>query len=490
MVGFLFVPVLARRGKISCYDNKMKSKLVFWSGVGTVTGSNFMLEVPGASPRGTESGRVLVDCGLFQGGRESYERNKQPFPYDPKSIDVLVVTHAHIDHIGRIPKLVHDGFAGKIYSTIQTREIAALMFDDAIKVMGDEARKRQDNAPMYVQADVDRALSLWTGKEYHAPFEILPGLSVRLLDGGHILGSSMIEFTRKSGASGAARKIIFTGDSGNTPAALVRDTDPLTGAHYVVLDSTYGDRTHEPWAEGVKKLKMLVKETADKNGVLLIPAFSLERTHIILYELNNMIESGEVPAIPVYLDTPLANRLMPVYARAHHLLNEHVQKHLAAGDDIFDFPKLEVIRNTAESAAISHTKNPKIIIAGSGMSSGGRIPKHEIDFLPDPQTALLLTGYQSVGTLGRALEEGQKEVKIAGQPVRVRARIESIKNFSAHRDMDGLLSLVETAGEQLEKVFVVIGEPKVTTFLTQRIRDYLNINAVAPDAGKEYEIDF
>lgn len=476
------------------------AKLTFWSGVGEVTGSNFMIEFPGAGSTGARGARILVDCGLLQGGPGAYEFNKQKFPYEPSSAQALFITHAHMDHIGRVPKLVRDGFRGPIFSTPQTKEIAAIMYDDALKIMNAEAHRRNDHQPMYAQADVDRALSQWVGHPYHEKFSPVPAvpgaasaasaagapnISVQLLDAGHILGSAMIEFTNTQ----TGRKIIFTGDSGNSPAAIVRDTEPLTGANYVVIDSTYGDRTHVPWEEGRKKLRELVRKTIEQKGVLLVPAFSLERTHIILYELNNIFESGDLPTIPVYLDTPLANRLTPIYERSIELFNDGAKRHIASGDDIFKFPKLQTVRNTLESAAISHSANPKIIIAGSGMSVGGRIPQHEIDYLPDPKTIYVSTGYQGIGTLGRQLEEGAREVQISGQRVPVRARIEAINSFSAHRDMPGLLALAETAAKTVEEIFVVMGEPKASLFLTQRIRDYLDLNATAADRGKGYEIN-
>ncbi len=486
------------------------SKIFFWGGVGTVTGSNFILEVSAAGENSADSkiGRLMIDCGLFQGGGEAYAKNKEAFPYDPTQIQTLIVTHGHMDHIGRIPKLVHDGFAGKIISTPETKEIAGVMFDDALKIMTETAKQHGD-APMYARADVDKALLNWETHPYHEVFEPFAnslvnvpgnfGITARLLDAGHILGSAMVELTRKvaAGESGGAsdRKIIFTGDTGNTPASIVRDTEPLSGANYVVIDSTYGDREHEPWEEGTAKLKEVVKKTIEKKGVLLIPAFSLERTHIILYELNNMFEKHELENIPVYLDTPLANRLMPLYERSTALFNDKTQKIIASGDDIFQFPKLQMIKSPIESAKIERTANPKIIIAGSGMSSGGRIPHHEAIFLPDTNATLLLTGFQSVGTLGRQLEEGAKEVTIAGERISVKAHIESIKSFSAHRDVDGLLNLLETAVDSAgkptaEKVFVIHGELKVALFFTQRVRDYLGLKAEAPERGKGYEVDF
>lgn len=456
--------------------NEPKASVTFWGGAETVTGSNFIVEFPGL-------GNLMVDCGIFQGSYEAKSWNRENFPYDPAGIDYLFVTHAHADHIGRIPKLVRDGFKGKIFSTPQTREIAEIMFEDSLKIFASESKRDPKLVPMYESIDVENTMKLWDSHTYHESFETLPGVSVRFLDAGHILGSAMVEIAR------GGKKIIFCGDTGNPQSSIVKDTESIAGANFVVIDSTYGDRTHEPWNVGVAKLKDVVMDTIQNKGVLLIPAFSLERTQIILYELNNMIEAGELPMLPIYVDAPLANRLTPIYKKSVELFNNETQDRVRGGDDIFDFPKLNIVRSPEESSAISGTTNPKIIIAGSGMSVGGRIPGHEAEFLPDKNAILLLTGFQAVGTLGRALEDGAKEVNIMGRRIKVRARVESIKSFSAHRDMSDLLELLETAKGSAKKVFVVHGEPKTSLFLTQRIRDYLDMNAVAPEVGKRYEID-
>jgi metallo-beta-lactamase family protein len=473
-----------------------KSQLTFWGGVGAVTGSNFILELSADEKSGASnsSGKIMIDCGMFQGGGpEAYEKNKEKFPYDPASVDVLLVTHAHIDHIGRIPKLVKDGFSGKIFSTRQTKEIAALMFDDAIKIMNDQAKKRGESQTLYTQADATKALSLWETKKYREKFDVstresndspLHGIQVEFLDAGHILGSASIRLSR------AGRNIIFSGDLGNSPSPIVRDAESAKDAHVLVLDSTYGDRTHQSREDAEKKFLDTVSTIIKEKGTLLIPVFSLERAHIVLYQLNNLVEAGTIPAVPVYLDSPLANRLMPIYESSKDIFNDETKERFAGGDNIFDFPKLKVVASNMESDLLGKQPSPKIIIAGSGMSVGGRIPAHEKRLLPNPDTTLLITGYQSAGTLGRALLEGAKSVTIHGEPVEVRAKVKSIEGFSAHRDGDGLLEFVETGAETLEQIFAVHGEPKSCLFLVQRIRDYLGLNAVAPEKGKVYDIGF
>ncbi len=458
-----------------------------------VTGSNFKLEIPGASTDGN-AGTVMVDCGMFQGGAQAHEKNREKFPYNPSDVDVLLVTHAHIDHIGRIPKLVRDGFAGKIFSTPQTKAIATLMFEDTVKILAEEARRHGDGQPLYDQQDASKALSMWETRPYREAFEIFPEapadvkVTAEFLDAGHILGSAMVRLTRT--VDGKTRNITFSGDVGNSPSPIVRDAEPVTGANYLVLDSTYGDRNHESREDTEKKFAQIVKRVIAQKGTLLVPVFSLERAHIILFQLNNLVESGAIQPLPVFLDSPLAMRLTPIYQSSRELFNETAQKHFANGDDIFSFSKLKIVHNNGESSAIERVAGPKIIIAGSGMSVGGRIPAHEINLLPDPNTTLLITGYQSFGTLGRAIADGQKVVTITGQQVEVRAKIESVQGFSAHKDSEAMLEFVDTASETLEKVFVVHGEPKSALFLVQRIRDYLDVEAVAPERGKGYEIEF
>lgn len=475
---YIFLNPAVALAEVGWYDLPMsKSKISFYGGVGTVTGSNFLFEVDGA-------GKILVDCGMFQGSPQAYAKNLEPFGYDPKTVDVLLVTHAHIDHIGRIPKLVKDGFEGKIYSTSQTKDIAALMFDDALKIMEEEAHRSGTNQKMYDRSHVSKALSLWQTKKYHEHFEPLANVKTEFFDAGHILGSAMVKLSR------SGRTIIFSGDTGNSPSPIIADCESVTGANYLVLDSTYGDRRHESREEAEAKFISIVSECIKEKRTLLIPVFSLERAHIILYALNNLIEGGHISEVPVYLDSPLASRLLPIYAVSHELFNEKAQEQIRKGDDIFSFPKLKIVQSSFESGVIERSADPKIIIAGSGMSVGGRIPAHEINLLPSSKTTLLITGYQSVGTVGRALEEGAKRIYIHNQPVEVRAKVRGIEGFSAHKDSEALLSLVETAKDTLEHVFVVHGEPKASLFLIQRITDYLGLKALAPEKQKIYEINF
>lgn len=445
------------------------------SGVGNATGANFLLKTPKLL--------ILVDCGLIQGSRYAMEENRAEFAYDPAKIDYLLVTHAHMDHIGRIPKLVRAGFAGVIYSTVETKELAALMLEDAQALIAREARQSGLD-PMYEKEDVARALSLWKTIEYHETFQLAPEVSLYWKDAGHILGSAIIEVTLGEGDK--KTKIAFTGDLGNSPTPLLRDTEFVTDADYMVMESVYGDRNHEPKDVRSARLKSIVLETLQKGGTVVIPAFSIERTQIILYEINNLIESNVLPRVPVFLDSPLAIKVTDVY-RAHiEEFNDKTQGVIRAGDDIFNFPGLRIVRDHQESQTIDRMKGPKIIIAGSGMSVGGRVLHHETSFLDDPKSTILLVGYQVAGSIGRQIEDKRPSVTIDGAKVRVRARIEKISGYSSHKDSDNLVDFVGHALPKIRKVFVAMGENKSSAFLAQRLRSELGANAVVPERDIEY----
>jgi metallo-beta-lactamase family protein len=454
----------------------MSSTLGFYGGVGSVTGANFMLD--------TGEQAFLVDCGLVQGDRFAQQINAKDFAYDPAKVDVLFVTHAHADHIGRIPKLVRDGFRGKIYSTQATRDLAHIMFEDALHIMQHEA-ERDDRQPLYSGKDIERAMDMWKGVKYD---EVITqdDTKIRFTDAGHILGSAMVQMERYG------KKIVFTGDVGNIPQPLLSAPTVPTDFDYMVMESVYGDRVHEEVEERTALLKYHIEETIKKNGTLIIPAFSLERTQGILYEINNMIESGDVPSIKTYLDSPLAIRVTDVYRDSIEYLRDDVQQQIEGGDDIFSFEGLSFTETVKESKKIAAFGGPKIIIAGSGMSHGGRIRQHEQRFLREPSTTLLLVGYQTVGSVGRLLQDGAKQIWIDGTDVRVKARVETIRGFSGHADRNQLIDLVYngTKDYQPKQVFVTMGEERASLFLTQRLRDYLGVNAIAPEPNAEIEIDF
>ncbi len=451
------------------------AKLTFHGGVGMVTGSNFLLEHGNT--------KVLVDCGLFQGCSACEDENFEEFPYNPSSVDALFVTHAHLDHIGRIPLLVKRGFRGKIISTPPTKDIAELVFKDSISILEEEAHHNR-HTPLYDAHDVASVFTLWETTPYHK--ELVVGeLTVVLKDAGHILGSAMIEIREKN----SERKLVFTGDLGNIPSPLLNETEVISDATYLVIESVYGDRNHTHIKDRAHRLEDIVENTIRKKGVLMIPAFSIERTQEILFEIEKMVENRRIPSVPVFLDSPLAIKVTEVYKEYEEYFNKKATCKLNSKDGIFKFPGLHFARSKEASKEIARTPNPKIIIAGSGMSTGGRILFHERQYLSDPANTILFVGYQVPGSLGREIKDGARKVEILGKKVLVKAGVENIDAYSAHRDLDGLVDFVVHTADTVEKVFVVMGEPKSSAFLTQRLRDYIGVDALMPQKGETIEIN-
>ena len=452
-----------------------QSSITFYGGTESVTGSNFLFETGGL--------KILIDCGLFQGCRICGDLNIESFPYDPSSIDALFITHGHLDHVGRIPKLVREGFRGVIYSTPPTRDLGELVLIDSMGIMEKES-KREHTELLYNKEDIAKARGLWRAVPYHEPISLAEGVTVRLKDSGHILGSAMIELDRDG------KKIIFTGDLGNSPAPLLHDTETVSDADYMIIESVYGDRNHPSRAEQKGLLKQIIEETITSGGALMIPAFSIERTQVLLSELNELVEHKRIPPVPIFLDSPLAIKATAIYDKYEKYFNDKTKDIIKSGDDIFNFPGLKSTLRTEESKAINDVPNPKVIIAGSGMSAGGRIIHHELRYLRDPKSTLLLIGYQAPGTLGRELRDGAKEVTILGERVPVRANILEISGYSGHKDSDALVEFISHDKDRAQKIFVVMGELKSATFLAQKIRDTLSMEAIVPKKGEKIEILF
>lgn len=452
-------------------------KVTFYSGVGSVTGSNFLLE----TPNGTN---ILIDCGLVQGERVAMQENQQPFAYERSSISALIITHAHLDHVGRIPKLVKEGYLGPIYSTPETRELAELVLTDAVNILAIEARQ-QSIDPIYDADDVKAVFKAWKTFPYHKSFNIGSDTTITFKDAGHILGSAMIEVIVKASIE---TKILFTGDLGNSPAPLLCDSEDFGDIDYLVIESVYGDRNHESREQRLEMLKKVITDSINRGGTLVIPAFSLDRTQVLLYELNNLVENKEIPSVPVYIDSPMATKATEIYRASTALFNEKIQKQIQQGDDIFQFPRLQYTVSQNESRDIDRMKGAKIILAGSGMSVGGRVLSHEEAYLPHPENTILLVGYQSTGSFGRRLADGAKKVSFHGKEIEIKAKVMTLYGYSAHRDSDHLLESVSTASKRLKKVFVVMGEPGSSMHLAQRINDELGVSALVPEKGKTYDL--
>ena len=450
------------------------ARLTFCGGAGSVTGANFLLEIDGK--------KILIDCGLVQGLEIADELNWADFLYDPKDIDILFITHAHIDHIGKIPKLIHEGFKGKIYSTRPTRELTKPMLLDTANILS--KNKEFDLGGIYSEENINKIFLSWLSYDYHQVIDLTPDLKVVFKDAGHVLGSAMIEFSYKG------KKILFTGDLGNSPSPLLPDTEKVTDIDYLIMESVYGDRNHESRSDRRNMLAKVIKDNYKRKGALLIPTFSLERSQELLFELNNLLEEKKIPIMPIYLDSPLAIQLTEIFKNNKDYFNNTAKKVLSKDKYLFDFPGLHSTLHSDESKLINESPNPKVIIAGSGMSSGGRIVHHERHFLPDPNNTILLTGYQAVGTLGRFILDGVKRVRITGEDVEVRARVENILGYSGHKDSDGLLQFVSDLEEKVQKIFVVMGEPKSAMFLVQKIKDNLGLKAYAPMQGDSALLHF
>lgn len=455
----------------------MSLRLSFYGGAGKVTGSNFLLE--GAR------GKVLVDCGIEQGADFAEKAVYGPFPYDPKTIDTLVVTHAHLDHVGRIPKLVRDGFGGKIYMTPPTKDLAELILRDSAGILREEAARR-GVPPLYEEKDVDRTFHLIETLDYHTEKEVAPGLSAYLRNTGHILGSASVRIVDEDGVA-----VVVTGDIGNSPSPLLPDWEAVPDADAVVMESVYGDRLHTQKANRDALLKERLQKAVKRGGTILIPAFSLERTQLMLYELSNFFEAGDLPKIPVFLDSPLAIHVTEAYEKwGMTYFKPEAEDEMRREGSIFNFPFLKKTLSRTESMSIEQVPGPKIIIAGAGMSHGGRIGRWETRYLPNPSTTLFIVGYQAPNTPGRRMLEGARSVRLAGADVKIRAAIETLDGWSAHADRDELLKFAEAALSQKRPkiIFTALGEPSTERFLAQRIHDYLGARAVAAEYGETWEI--
>ncbi len=440
-------------------------KLHFCGGARTVTGVNYFLETKGA--------KVLIDCGLLQG--ESKEQ--KGFSYNPSEIEAVFITHAHLDHIGRLPELVKGGFKGKIFCTKPTIDLTEISLADSAEI--ERYRARENNRePSFTSEDIEKTMGLFEGVDYGKK-EKFNDISFCFRDAGHILGSAIIEFWAED------QKIVFSGDLGNPPVPLLRATEFIQEADYVVVDSVYGDRVHETKHQRRDILEDTIEETVARGGTILIPSFAMERTQEILYELNDLVENNRIPRIPVFIDSPMAIELTEVYKNHPEYFNKQATYLIKSGDDLFKFPGLKLTPTVDESKKINNVEPPKIIIAGSGMSTGGRILHHELRYLSDPRSAFISICYQAKGTLGRQIVGGAKKVRIYGQTIPVKLKVVAIGGYSAHADREDVYNWIskmvsQQEGRSLKKVFAVQGEEKASKAFAQIIKDRLGISAIVP----------
>ncbi len=448
-------------------------KISFYGACGEVTGSNYLIE--------TDSRKIILECGLFQGLEDSEIKNYRDFPYNASEIDAVIISHSHLDHIGLLPKLYANGFVGKIYSTYPTYDFANIFLQDAQKLQEGNLQTKNKHGLIYSLADVLGVIEHFEPKEYYEDFTVVDNIKAKFYDAGHILGSAIVELSIEG------KKIVFTGDLGNPPVPILRDTDFIDYADYVIMESTYGKRSHKGIKERSKILESLILDTIKNNGTLLIPSFALERTQQILYEINAMISDKKIPDIPVYLDSPLAIKVTKIYPQYEKYYDKEAKRRIKLGDDILHFPSLKICETVEQSKQIRHQLGPKIVIAGAGMSTGGRILFHERDFLSDSSTTLAVVGFQVKGTLGREIIDGARQVEILGDKINVKAKVVSIDSYSAHGDYN-FLTLWLSKIKAVKQVFLIHGEEEARENLSNIINSKLHIKTTLPIEKETIEI--
>lgn len=436
--------------------------------------------------------QILVDCGMYQ-GRDSDEINKKPFQFDPGQIQYLLLTHAHLDHSGLIPKLVKDGFKGKILTTSAAAELIEIMLYDSAHIQEKDAewltkksfRSGKDVVaePLYTTEDVQNCIPLFVKKEYSAIENLNDTIKYRFIDAGHILGSATLEIWYKDGD--VEKKIVFSGDVGKNGNPIIRDPEHVTEADYVLTESTYGNRFHKNLDESIKELEYAVKETFRKGGNVLIPAFSVGRTQDVLYILNELVREGKLHNLDVYVDSPLADKATKIYMA-------HPEYFDAEAVNSFKFKstagmKLHFTATVEESQQINKIKSGLIIIAGSGMCDGGRIQHHFKHNIWRPECSIIFTGFQVAGTLGRRIVDGAKHAHILGEDMAIRSRVYTIGGFSAHADQGELIEWLSTFTNK-PKVFIVHGEESVSLEFEKIVQSKLGLSTYVPHLGEELEI--
>lgn len=447
--------------------------ITFCGAAQRVTGSNYLIE--------TNSIKFLVDCGMFQGNIGAEQKNYEDFPYDPKKIDFVLITHSHIDHIGRLPLLYKRGFRGKIYSTKPTAEFAKIFLEDTANLSLEKSQETGQE-PLYEIQDVENVCKLFETYDYYQEFYPQGGINVKFYDAGHILGSAIIEVKAEG------KTVIFSGDLGNPPVPILRDTDFIEKADYIVMESTYGSRNHAPFETRQLELERVIENTIKNKGTLLIPAFAMERTQEIIYEINDLAKNNKIPQVPVYIDSPLAIKATAIYKKYPQYFDIEARKLMESGQNFFDSKNITLTDTREDSKKIDQDNLPKIIIAGSGMSNGGRILFHEKKYLPINSTTLLIIGFQVKGTLGGKLIDDEKKVNILGENIIVRANITEIEAYSAHADQQRLLYWLSKFNKGIKKIFLVHGEIESQDALLHKIQDEQGLEVEIPEESQSIEI--
>ena len=447
-------------------------KLTFYGGAKSVTGACYLLE--------DKHTKILIDCGLVQGSRVAEKENYKPFPFNPKEINYVFITHGHLDHVGRLPKLYRDGFRGLIFGTYPTRDFSELILYDSQSILGREAKSMRTKV-IYKESDVRGVMELFHGCDYGEKIKLNGNIVLNFKDAGHILGSAIIEL------SFGNIKIVFSGDLGNPSSSILKPTEWVKGADYLIMESLYGDRLYNGNNKKIA-LERILEDTINKGGVIMIPAFAIERTQEILYELNELAENRRIPRVPVFLDSPLSIEATAIYKRYSQYYNESANELIKSGDALFNFPGLKLTRTKQESMSINDAPAPKVIIAGSGMMEGGRIWHHLRRYLPDSKSVLLIVSYQAPGSLGRRLLDGAREIEIFREKIPVRANVQRIDGYSAHADQQQLLNFAREAKKGLKKIFLTQGEESASHALASLIQDNLGVATIVPNIGDIFNL--
>ncbi|HRZ27629.1 MAG TPA: MBL fold metallo-hydrolase [Spirochaetota bacterium] len=462
-------------------------QIEFVGGARTVTGSSFIVK--------DKDFTIMVDCGMFQGKRELKARNHLNLIYAPKKIDALLLTHAHIDHSGLVPKLVKEGFFSNIYATEATADLCSVMLPDSahIQEMDTDWVNRRNRRlgrdvsdALYTVEDAENSLKNFVPVSYDKVIQIHPRIQVRFRDAGHILGSAFIEMWIDE--DGKKTKIVFSGDIGQKGQAIIRNPETVDEADILLIESTYGDREHRDRQATYDELRQIILDARNKNGNIVIPAFAIERTQEIIYTLSKLMKSGEIPQIPVYIDSPLAISATEIFKKNEQCFDDEMRRILLSGDSPLDFPSLKFVRSSEESKALNDTAKGSIIISASGMCTAGRIKYHLMNNLYKPGSSVVFVGYQAEGTLGRRLVDGAKQVRVYGQDVHVNAKIHTLGGFSAHADRKGLLDWMGTIKNPKLKVFVVHGEEDSSLKLSEAIQKEHGHAAYVPRWGEIIDV--
>ena len=459
----------------------MGIKLTFHGAAGTVTGSLHELE--------TDGKRIVLDCGMFQGRRKESERLNKTLPFRGDAVDAVVLSHAHIDHSGRLPLLVASGFRGPIYTTPATSDLCGWMLRDTAHILQSDAnfvnRHHPDEAavePLYSMEDAEATMPLFRDIPYHTPTQIEGGLTMESWDAGHILGSSSILLSKDN------LRLAFSGDVGRPGLPIIRDPEAMPEADYLIMESTYGGKTHPPQGEARPRLEQIVRDTIGRGGRLIVPAFAVGRVQQLVLLLHQLMNEEKLPPVPIFVDSPLAVNVTEVFRAHPDCYDKETREFIVNGQDPFGFRRLTYIRDGAESKKLNDMKGPMIIISPSGMCEAGRVLHHLRHNIGDQKNTILLAGYQAENTLGRRLRDGVKQVRIFGIPTEVRAHVDCLEELSGHGDSNELLEWMKPMTGRLKRVFLVHGESERFLALKKQIVERYGIDTVVPRPGDIYEL--